>query len=119
MFCLCLDDESYPLSWGILKHLFAGRMTCHVRIQLQDLKKLPSAFAFAFVEHRQIRETAGSDNHGFLVVLRLRMYLAGEVKQMNIDKVESSLRLINMLTLISKVPNSVYILKVTCSRKKT
>ncbi|KAK4777605.1 hypothetical protein SAY87_017792 [Trapa incisa] len=86
--------------------------------KIQEGNKLPTTFAFAFVEHRQIREMGGSDlsssNYGYMIILRLRMYLAGEVMYLNGDKLESRPRLLSMRSLISEVGKSIFILKI-CS----
>lgn len=86
-----------------------------VLMQFQEGKKLPTTFAFALVEHRQIREMGGSDlssDYRCLIILRLRMYLTGEVMYLDGDKLESRPRLLNMRSLVSEVGKSVYILKV-------
>lgn len=85
--------------------------------KFEEGKKLPTTFAFALVEHRQIRETGGSGQNSdcrCLVVLRLRMHLTGQLMPMLTDKVESSPRLLNMRSLISEGGKSLYIMKL-CS----
>ncbi|PKI50261.1 probable helicase MAGATAMA 3 [Punica granatum] len=87
------------------------------REKFQEGNKLPTTFAFALVEHRQVRDMGGSDmsnDDRCLIVLRLRMYLAGEVMHLDGDKLKSSPRLLRMRSLISEVEKSVYILKL-CS----
>lgn len=63
--------------------------------------KIPSDYAFGLVEHR--RES----------LLRLRLYLAGEVEGMNVDKVEPCQRLLNMRSTITEVGKLVYIRKIS------
>lgn len=85
-------------------------------MQFDEGKKLPTTFAFALVEHRQMRETGGSGQNSdcrCLVVLRLRMHLTGQLMPMQTDKVESSPRLLNMRSLITEGGKSLYILKVS------
>lgn len=85
-------------------------------MQFEEGKKLPTTFAFALVEYRQIRETGGSGQNSdcrCLVVLRLRLQLTGQLMPMQTDKVESSPRLLNMRSLISEGGKSIYILRVS------
>lgn len=53
-----------------------------------------------------------SSDYRCLIILRLRMYLTGEVMYLDGDKLESRPRLLNMRSLVSEVGKSVYILKV-------
>ncbi|KAI6705387.1 hypothetical protein NL676_008349 [Syzygium grande] len=85
--------------------------------KFEEGKKLPTTFAFALVEYRQIREMGGSGQNSdcrCLVVLRLRLQLTGQLMPMQTDKVESSPRLLNMRSLISEGGKSIYILRI-CS----
>ncbi|KAF8026351.1 hypothetical protein BT93_F2979 [Corymbia citriodora subsp. variegata] len=85
--------------------------------EFEEGKKLPTTFAFALVEYRQIRDTGGSGQNSdcrYLVVLRLRMHLTGQLMLMQTNKVESSPWLLNMRSLISEGGKSLYILKL-CS----
>ncbi|KAK6945483.1 DNA2/NAM7 helicase, helicase domain [Dillenia turbinata] len=72
------------------------------REKFQESSKLPTTYVFAMVEHRQMN------------VLRVRMYLAGEVKQFNVDDVKSCPRLALMRSLITETGKSLWILKI-CS----
>ncbi|KAI4312515.1 hypothetical protein MLD38_037321 [Melastoma candidum] len=85
--------------------------------KFEEGKKLPTTFAFALVEHRNVEERGGSgqtpDFH-YVVHLRLRMYLAGEVTSTNTGNIKSSARLQNMRMLLNDVGNPLYILKL-CS----
>lgn len=84
-------------------------------LQFEEGKKLPTTFAFALVEHRNVDEMGGSGqttDFRCLVRLRLRMYLAGEVISMNTENIKSSTRLQNMRMLLSDVGKPLYILKV-------
>ena len=76
-------------------------------MQFQEGTRLPTTYAFALAEHRQ----------GDL--LRLRMWLHGEVKQINTDEVVPCPRLSAMHSLISKLINDpnrgLYFLKVSFS----
>ncbi|XP_073285730.1 probable helicase MAGATAMA 3 [Primulina huaijiensis] len=65
-------------------------------------KELPTAYAFALVEHRQQDK------------LRLRLYLSGEVKRFDTDDVQTCARLLNMLPLVCEVQKYLYVLKI-CS----
>lgn len=62
----------------------------------------PSAYAFALVEHRGGRET-----------LMLRMFLSGEIKQIDKLDVESSPRLLKMLPVLKTKETFLWILKVS------
>lgn len=62
--------------------------------QFKEGSKLPTTYAFALVEHTQPN------------LLRLRMYLAGEVIHMNEDAVKSE-RLVNMCSLITSSVKAV------------
>ncbi|KAK9279538.1 hypothetical protein L1049_013217 [Liquidambar formosana] len=70
--------------------------------KFEEGTELPSAYAFALVEHCQTN------------CLRLRMYLAGEVKRINVDEAESCPRLLKMRSLISEAERIFYMLKI-CS----
>ncbi|KAJ9184340.1 hypothetical protein P3X46_004072 [Hevea brasiliensis] len=70
------DDEGEKISQNDLLLLS--------REQIKDVQKLPETHAFALVEHRQ---------HN---LLRLRMFLDGEVTCLNIDNLESRPRLLRM-----------------------
>ncbi|XP_074282276.1 putative helicase MAGATAMA 3 [Silene latifolia] len=65
-------------------------------------QKLPSAYAFALVEHRQMDS------------LRLRVFLVGEVQGTNVQKVKPAARLSNMRSLLGERTPSLFISKV-CS----
>lgn len=67
--------------------------------------KLPTRYAFALVEHRQ---------HD---MIRLRLYLTGEVKGYNTDEVETCPRLLSMLRIVSEVKKQFYITKVNITKK--
>lgn len=71
-----------------------------VPLQFQEGTKLPSTYAFALVENRQ----------GGL--LRLRMYVNGDLKGTNTDESEYCPRLLNMKALINEVGKPLWILKV-------
>lgn len=62
--------------------------------------KLPNAYAFALVEHRQQDKT------------RLRLYLGGEVKRFNTDEIQSRPRLLNMVPIVSEVQRIFFLEKV-------
>lgn len=62
--------------------------------------KLPNAYAFALVEHRQQDK------------IRLRLYLGGEVKRFNTDEIHSRPRLLNMLPVVSEVKKFFFLEKV-------
>ncbi|KAJ0010945.1 hypothetical protein Pint_32913 [Pistacia integerrima] len=62
--------------------------------QFKEGSKLPTTYAFALVEHTQPN------------LLRLRMYLAGEVTHMNKDAVKSE-RLVNMCSLVTSSVNAL------------
>ncbi|XP_010670996.2 probable helicase MAGATAMA 3 isoform X1 [Beta vulgaris subsp. vulgaris] len=64
--------------------------------------KFPSTYAFALVEHRQYDS------------LRLRMFLQGEVKGIDIHHTEPCVRLVNMRSRLSEEKTFFYISKV-CS----
>ncbi|CAI9103934.1 OLC1v1002530C1 [Oldenlandia corymbosa var. corymbosa] len=64
-------------------------------------KKLPTAYAFALVEHRQQDK------------IRLRMNLSGEYKGLNTDDVESCQRLLNMHPLVTDVKGYIHFKKVS------
>ncbi|XP_057763657.1 LOW QUALITY PROTEIN: probable helicase MAGATAMA 3 [Salvia miltiorrhiza] len=64
--------------------------------------KIPSAYAFALVEHRQQDK------------LRLRLYLGGEVKRYNTDEIQSRPRLLNMLPVVCEVKKMFFLEKI-CS----
>lgn len=76
-------------------------------LQFQEGTRLPTTYAFALAEHRQ----------GDL--LRVRMWLDGEVKGINTDEVVSCPRLLSMHSLIGNLINDpnrgLYILKVSFS----
>ncbi|KAH9626455.1 hypothetical protein KSS87_004956 [Heliosperma pusillum] len=65
-------------------------------------QKLPSAYAFALVEHRQMDS------------LRLRVFLLGEVQGTNVQKIKPATRLSNMRSLLGERTPSLFISKV-CS----
>ncbi|EPS69779.1 hypothetical protein M569_04983, partial [Genlisea aurea] len=65
-------------------------------------KHLPTAYAFALVDHRQ------NDK------IKLRLYLSGEIKSYNVDDVRPCQRLHSMLPIVSEVQKCVYVLKL-CS----
>ncbi|KAG8647199.1 probable helicase MAGATAMA 3 isoform X2 [Manihot esculenta] len=70
------DDEGEKISQNDLLLLS--------REQIKDVQKLPETHAFALVEHRQQN------------LLRLRMFLDGEVLYLNADNLEPRRRLLNM-----------------------
>ncbi|XP_073133185.1 probable helicase MAGATAMA 3 [Henckelia pumila] len=65
-------------------------------------KELPTTYAFALVEHRQQDK------------IRLRLYLSGEVKNLDPDDVQTCSRLLKMLPLVCEVQKYFYVLKI-CS----
>lgn len=65
-------------------------------------KEIPTAYAFALVEHRQQDK------------IRLRMNLSGEAKGSNLDEFQSCPRLLNMHPLITEVRKHFFIMKI-CS----
>ncbi|KAG8368732.1 hypothetical protein BUALT_Bualt15G0076600 [Buddleja alternifolia] len=68
-------------------------------------KGLPTAYAFALVEHRQQDK------------IRLRLHLSGEVKRFNTDDVQTCSRLLSMIPLVNEVrkyEKCLYVLKI-CS----
>ncbi|XP_031111945.1 probable helicase MAGATAMA 3 [Ipomoea triloba] len=70
--------------------------------KFEEGKPLPTAYAFAFVEHRQQDK------------VKVRMHLNGEYKQYNTDKIDACPRLLNMRPLISEIQKYLYVLKI-CS----
>lgn len=70
-------------------------------LQFQDGVTLPGAYAFALVEYRDGRDK-----------LKLRTFLAGEVKQTNTEELESSPRLLKMLSILKSTNSFLCILKV-------
>lgn len=64
--------------------------------------KLPNAYAFALVEHRQQDK------------IRLRLYLGGEVKRFNTDEIQSRPRLLNMRPVVSE-EKKIFFLEKICS----
>lgn len=70
--------------------------------KLGEGKALPTAYAFALVEHCQHDK------------IKLRLNLCGELKGLSTDDVQTSSRLLNMRPLVSEVQKYLYILKI-CS----
>lgn len=69
-------------------------------LQFGEGKEIPTAYAFALVEHRQHDK------------IRLRMHLSGEAKGCNVDEFQSCPRLLNMHPLITEVRRHFFIMKV-------
>lgn len=69
-------------------------------LQFGEGKEIPTAYAFALVEHRQQDK------------IRLRMNLSGEARGVNVDEFQSCPRLLNMLPLITEVQRCFFIMKV-------
>lgn len=69
-------------------------------LQFGEGKELPTTYAFALVEHRQMGK------------IRLRMHLNGEVKGSNTDEVASCPRLLSMRSLVKEVQKTWSIMKV-------
>lgn len=69
-------------------------------LQLGEGKVLPTAYAFALVEHCQHDK------------IKLRLNLSGELKGLSTDDAQTSSRLLNMRPLVSEVQKYLYILKV-------
>lgn len=80
--------------------LITNLTMCPLLSQFGESKELPTAYAFALVEHRQQDK------------IRLRLYLSGEVKSFDTDDVQTCSRLLNMLPLVSEVQKYLYVLKV-------
>ncbi|XP_010267333.1 PREDICTED: probable helicase MAGATAMA 3 isoform X2 [Nelumbo nucifera] len=71
--------------------------------QFQEGATLPNTYAFAFVENRE-----GKDH------IQVRMFLAGEVKQISVDETEPSARLLSMRTIVKELDKFLWMLKI-CS----
>nr|DAD48757.1 TPA_asm: hypothetical protein HUJ06_018694 [Nelumbo nucifera] len=72
-------------------------------LQFQEGATLPNTYAFAFVENRE-----GKDH------IQVRMFLAGEVKQISVDETEPSARLLSMRTIVKELDKFLWMLKI-CS----
>ncbi|CAA3033281.1 probable helicase MAGATAMA 3, partial [Olea europaea subsp. europaea] len=79
------------LSWDYLRLLKESN--------LGEGKVLPTAYAFALVEHCQHDK------------IKLRLNLSGELKGLSTDDAQTSSRLLNMRPLVSEVQKYLYILK--------
>lgn len=111
--CICVKKKKYimenrhfqvqifPLSFlvqcVIVWHLSDGSLF----FQFQEGVTLPQTYAFALVEYRDGREK-----------LKLRTFLSGEVKQINMEEIESSSRLLKMLSILKATNSFLWILKV-------
>ncbi|KAG9444226.1 hypothetical protein H6P81_015566 [Aristolochia fimbriata] len=102
-------SEFHMVSMGVNEEF--GRTVSENELLLLSSEKfqggntLPNAYAFALVEYRE--------NQYDRVTLKLRTFLAGEIKHINAGKLESSTRLRKMLSALSADKAILWILKIT------
>ncbi|XP_077241380.1 P-loop containing nucleoside triphosphate hydrolases superfamily protein isoform X2 [Tasmannia lanceolata] len=97
---------SLGVQYGFGKEVSENDLLLLSKDNIQEEAPLPTAYAFALVEYREFNRDLEQ------VTLRLRTFLAGEVKQMNTDEIESSPRLLRMLSILTANQSVLSILKI-------